>query len=229
MMFDKNIYVTGNLGKIGLIGSKQQTIRWVVDDIMQSDTVTFPTHSFSLVGTDIPFDLNITESESGILTEKLRTGNWHHRQFHPFASVSSIGEDAEYICENTSRHVYGEHSPMARMIEMDTTFVSIGLHPRLCCSNVHHAELVMGVPYRYTKEFIHPVVTKSGDVEKQKFYMFVTREGVERDKNRKIFEGFMKKVHCFKYNKGYVYMYSMREFHEHVTNLMRRDINIWLR
>ena len=39
------------------------------------------------------------------------------------------------------------------MLKINTKYVSIGLPPRLTCSYIHHAEMMMGVPYRYTKEF----------------------------------------------------------------------------
>ncbi len=117
------IYVTGNLGMLGRSRvSKESTLRIhvnalldAVDVVGEKGTVVFPTHSFSLVGADTPFDPENTPSESGPLTEALRQIA-DDRQMHPYASVSAIGKDATRICHHTSRHVYGEHSPMQRMI-----------------------------------------------------------------------------------------------------------------
>ena len=37
---------------------------------------------------------------------------------------------------------------------------------------IHHIEQLMGVPYRYTKEFNHPVL-RNGIIQYEPFYLFV--------------------------------------------------------
>ena len=51
-------------------------------------------------------------------------------------------------------------------------YISIGKHPRDTTSVIHHVEMLMGFPYRYIKEFIHPVLLE-GKVVKEPFYMNV--------------------------------------------------------
>ena len=57
------------------------------------------------------------------------------------------------------------------MIELKTKFISFGIPINENCSQVHHAEFNMGVPYRYIKEFEKNKDWKK--IYKDKFYLFV--------------------------------------------------------
>ena len=232
------VYVTGNLAALGVaegISNKLAILEMhykALENVLgKSGTIAFPTHSFSLCNTTNEFDLHNTVSESGILSEFLRQQHGAIRQFHPFSSISAIGKNALDICADTTRHAYGPFSPTARLIEADAKFVSIGMKPELTCSNVHHSEFCMGVPYRYSKEFMHPVV-RSQISSHEPFYLFVTYLNIElrRDSNRKIFKYFRKNHEISNkiVDRGNIYCYSMLDFHESTLDLMRQDIYAWL-
>ena len=191
-------------------------------------TLAVSTASFSLCNTDNVFDVLKTPSEMGSLTEYLRTRQGSIRSFHPFSSYAAIGKNANYICENTSRHSVGPNSPNARLLELDAQYLSIGLPPSRVSMVIHHIEEMMGVPYRYTKEFNHPVL-RDGGVENELFYLFVRYidSDVEDDLDLKVFpyfhsQGFKTKEENL--GRGKVYFYSMNDFYLSTVKLLTKDI-----
>ena len=117
------------------------------------------------------------------------------------------------------------------MASSDTLSISIGLHPRHTCSTVHHVEQLLAVPYRYTKEFLHPVM-RDGVTSIEPYYLLVWYRdcGIERSNTKWIFqrldEAALVKRHPL--GAGTVYSYPMQQFVSNVTDLMAEDIYIWL-
>lgn len=195
-------------------------------------TLVVPTASASLCNTETPYDPARTRSEMGAFTEYVRRLPGAVRSFHPFVSYTAIGPAAEAVCGNVSRHAYGPETPEARLIERGALSVSVAMHPRLTCSVVHHIEMAMGVPYRYPKEYIHPVV-RGGAVLREPFYQYVWyREcGIERDMNVRLFAGFEAKHRVLKADvgRGALFSYRIAEFYRHAVGMFRDDIYAWLR
>lgn len=232
------VYVTGNFGRLGRYQTtdKMLLLQGHLDAIREligpDGTLVVPTHSWSLCNTDIPFDPEQTASETGPFTEFVRALPGAVRQFHPFSSSTALGRDALAICADTSRHVYGPESPFQRLIDRDALYVSVGQPMERSISLVHHIELVMGVPYRYSKEFFHPCRI-GGSLGYENFYVYVTRSGcpIERDGNVKIMNeyrnrGFSRKVPL---GRSFMEAVSCREFYDLITKYFSRDIYAWLR
>lgn len=199
---------------------------------LKEGTLSVATSSTSIINTDIPFDIENTPSDVGVFTEYLRKKDGAIRSFHPFESCAAIGKEAKEICMNTSRHAFGPETPEARLIERDAICVSIGLPPPQTCSTVHHIEMAMGVPYRYPKEYIHPVV-RNGIVKYEPFYRYAWyREcNIKRNGLKKIFKHFTDsgyKINKTSLGRGFVYSYSLSEFYRSTTKLMSKDIFVWL-
>ena len=196
-------------------------------------TIVVSTSSTFLCNTDTPFDLKKTPSERGVLTEYIRNMKGALRSFHPFVSHTAIGKNAEMICGNVSRQAYGPGTPKERMLALDTLYVSVGLTPNLTCSLVHYIEFVMGVPYRYVKEFIHPVV-RDRKIAYEPFYLYVhyLECEVKRDLNVKIFDRFRNsgnKIEETVLGRGKIYSYSMKDFYKSTIKAFQDDIYIWLK
>lgn len=232
------LYVTGNLGNLGFhkerdkstaLESHHHAIRSAIGN---DGTMVVPTHSFSLCNTSRPFHVKTTPSETGPLTEYVRQQPDSVRQFHPFSSVTAQGGKAADICGECTRHVYGPNTPFSRMIESNAWCVSIGLPPHRTSTIVHHMELVMGVPYRYTKEFMHPV-WRDGQLRTEPFYLFVIyrQAQVERDKNLKIFQHPLLRecVREARVGMSSIWAYRMTDFATAVSECMTRDIYTWTR
>lgn len=231
------VYITGNFGRPGNFGApnKELLLKAHLDTILAvigvKGTLIVPTHSFSLVRTNLVFDVANTRSEMGPFTEFVRVQDSTVRQFHPFSSHSAYGFDAPFICTKNSRHVFGPHSPFQRMIDADALYVSVGQSMEQTISLVHHAEFSMGVPYRYTKEFIHPCLI-NGVIRNELFYLHVTHHDCDiiRDKNKKIMEDFKSKhvLNRAKMGRSFVEAISTKSFYENTLELMRKDIYSWV-
>ncbi|MDF1815516.1 MAG: AAC(3) family N-acetyltransferase [Verrucomicrobiales bacterium] len=232
-----SVYVTGNFGALGIHESRSKEgclsgmLTSLVNTVAESGTIIVPTHSFSLCNSTEVFDCLSTPSERGPFTEYVRGHASSVRQFHPFASLSAFGSRAFQICSDTTRHAYGPNTPFDRLLDLDAWGVSVGMEARLTCSIVHHFEQLMAVPYRYTKEFIHPVC-RDGETRGEPFYLFVCYQGCEiaRDRNRKLFEalemrGGLKSVSL---GAGEVHAYRLRALWDVAKEMMSKDIYNWL-
>ena len=199
---------------------------------LSQGTIVVSTASDSLYNTDIPFDIENTPSERGVLTEYIRSHPESVRSFHPFLSYTAIGAHSSQICRNVSRHAYGLETPKDRMLKLGALYLSVGLEPRLTCSYVHHLEMLMGVPYRYTKEFEHPVV-RGDKVNRELFYSFLWYYGVdlERNVNINIFKNYQKMGYIINESPlgcGKVYGYNVVDFCDSTAKFLRDNIYGWL-
>jgi len=195
---------------------------------LSAQTLVVATSSHSLCNTDIPFDIENTRSEMGALTEFIRCQPGSIRSNHPFGSYTAIGNQANYICSNNSLHVYGPHSPKARMLELGTQLVNFGVHPYDATTVIHHAEFMAGVPYRYAKEFWHPIL-RNGVVENQHFYMHVRylQSNIVRNIALKMYPAFFEAGHQFQevgLGQGKVYSFSMNEFYDTAMSVFKDDL-----
>lgn len=195
-------------------------------------TLCVHTGDQSLCNTDRVFNLDTSPSyQMGMFSEHVRLKSESVRSFHPFINYSAVGKDAGAITENVSRHVWGAETPKARLIDSDAICVSVGIHPRLTCSTIHHVEMVMGVPYRYTKEFLQPV-ERAGRVTVEPFYSFVCYMAceIDRNKNQKVFGTFQEgyEVREVALSRGSVFGYSVRDFYKSATASLRDNIFEWL-
>lgn len=199
---------------------------------LSQGTLIVSTSSTNLSNTDTVFDLDNTPSERGVLTEFIRKLPETIRSFHPFHSYAAIGKDAKLIVSNVSRHAFGPDTPEERLINMNALCISVGLPVTATCTTVHHIEFLIGVPYRYTKEFLHPVL-RDKLIRHELFYMYVNYRQCEINRNRgvKIFQAFYDagfKVHKETLGRGSIYSYSLAEFYESTMNAFKDDIYIWL-
>lgn len=196
-----------------------------------SGTIAMPASTINLCNTDIPFDVDQTPSHRvGVLAEYFRTLPGTKRSFHPFVSIAANGPLAGDIVDNVARHAFGPETPQDRMLKLGARTVSIGHTPRWTATTVHHVEHLMAVPYRYTKEFMHPVV-RDGETHVEPFYRFVMYRdiGVERDANEKLFALINDELDVVEADvgRGKVYAYEMNRFYDLATREFAKDIYVW--
>jgi len=195
---------------------------------LSKGTIVVSTGTNSLCNTDIVFDVKNTPSETGSLTEFIRNHPMAVRSFHPFSSYAAIGKQANYICENITRHSVGPNTPEARLLELNAKYLSLGLHPVHTSTLIHHIEKTMGVPYRYTKEFIHPVL-RNGKKVYEPFYMNLKYLECNAVMNleKKIYPFFKEcgyKIKEEKLGRGKIYFFSMNELYSSAIKLMSNDL-----
>lgn len=232
------IFVSGDLTRLGRgeFKDKNETLDSFYDALKSATgkdlTIVVPTFSQKLANTDVPFEPKKTPTELGVFPNYILQKSESVRSFHPFTSFTAIGAKAEYICGGKTRFPYGIDSPYDRILSLEKPVaVSIGLEPRLTCSLVHHAEFNMHVPYRYIKEFDHPVKI-SESIESERFYMHVVYRELDekRNLNKKFFENFEKsnEIKNCSLGKSHNYSYDMRALYESAIALLKEDIYSWM-
>lgn len=195
-------------------------------------TIFVPTATANLCNTTVVFDPAATPSQDmGVFSEYVRTRKCAVRSIHPFWSVAGIGPHAQEILGSVPRHAYGYGSVWQKFVDLDILGINIGKSPHFSISVIHYIETVIGVPYRYTKEFIHPVL-RDGKVSREPFYLSVVYRDCDilRNKNVKIFENFKKfgSLNEVKIGRGHAWSFSHAEFFRVTTKLFLSDIYCWL-
>ena len=233
----KTVYVTSDLtrlrqfedkGKKAVLEAHHRALSALVG---ATGTIVVPTGTINLCNTETVFDPHRTPSyQVGVLSEYLRQMPDAKRSFHPFVSYAAIGPNAGRIVEGVSRHAFGPETPEARMVDLDALSVSVGLYPRYSCSTLHQVEQVMAVPYRYVKEYMHPVV-RDGNVVREPFYQYVWYRDadIKRNYGKWIFQRFTEdhEIGRVEIGRGRIFSYSMREFVATACTMVREDPYIW--
>ncbi|EAH8152688.1 AAC(3) family N-acetyltransferase [Campylobacter lari] len=171
------VFIAGNLANFGRFNSnnKKDLLDLIIESIMQASneksTIMTQTMSFQICNTDIPFH-RYTWANLGAFGNYLLNLDGSIRSLHPFASYTAFGKNAK-ICNCQIPFAYGLQSPYDNMLKYDNILmISMGMKPNLTCSIVHHAEFNMHVPYRYIKEFNHPIQIND-EITYKKFYLHV--------------------------------------------------------
>jgi aminoglycoside 3-N-acetyltransferase len=233
------VFVTSDLARLmrfeqpGAAAALDAHLRAFRELLGPDGTLFVPTSSLDLCNTETVFDLQATPSyQMGAFSEFVRTREGAVRSFHPFWSVTGLGPAAEPMLGDISRHAYGFNSVFQRFVDADVLAVAIGKHPRFAVPVIHHIETVVGVPYRYNKEFIHPV-RREGQVVREPYYLAVTRRDSDlvRDTNRTIFSHFVETngpLREVEIGRGRAWSFSHKAFFETTARLLSKDIYAWL-
>nr|MBI3612742.1 AAC(3) family N-acetyltransferase [Nitrospirota bacterium] len=168
-------------------------LREVADD---QTTIVMSTASIYLCGSGEDFILETSPCDTGLLNEHMRTQPGTKRSLHPFVSYSANGPRAEALTARISKSGYGVESPMERMVATDARALHIGIPARFSPSVVHHVEQLVGVPYRYYKEFPNRVFA-GGQYVGTDYLLYVRNldADIEKDRNIRLFGGFMEQGH----------------------------------
>lgn len=235
----ESLYVTGNVSRLGRVRipkeKKLEGLHRALNEIIGDEGSIFsPAASMNLCNTDIPFDINKTPSnEMGPLAEYLRLLPNASRSPHPFWSIAGSGKNA-YLLEEVSRHAYGLGSPWTHLLDLNTRQVNFGLHPSKAVTLIHHIETLVGVPYRYNKEFFHPIVN-GDEVKRENFYLSVMYLNSDIQKRVKLNEHFFKELESkgllseTKHESGLrIWSFLMRDFYNITTPFFMEDIYTYL-
>lgn len=172
------VFLTGDWAFAARLGlRKKDALDYIYERIVQetgAETIVFPTATMNLCNTEVPFDRAKTPScGMGAMSEHLRKHVNAERSEHPFWSAGAIGKYADEIVLEVSRHAFGTESVWDRLCNIDAVQITIGKPLGYALTTIHHCEAISCVPYRYTKEFIHPVVSKDGSLYRYAAYMSV--------------------------------------------------------
>lgn len=234
------VFVAGDLAAIGKFDStdKNELLNAITNSIFKASndkaTIMTQTMSFQICNTNIPFKRDTWANLGAFGNFLLRQKN-SIRSFHPFASYTALGVNAQ-ICDTKTPFAYGLKSPYANALDFDDfTMISIGKEPNLTCSIVHHVEFITHVPYRYIKEFTHPVQWQNDEIEYKKFYLQVLYKeyvNLQRNLNVKIFKYFKEKfkgeIKSVPLGRNFIHFYDLKAFYKSCIECFLKDIYVWM-
>ncbi|WP_300701627.1 AAC(3) family N-acetyltransferase [uncultured Campylobacter sp.] len=232
------VFMAGNFANLGMFDSRNKLD--LLDSVSETvfkaskDNATIMTQSmsFQICNTDIPYE-RYTWANLGAFSNYLLNKKNSIRSNHPFASYTALGKNA-YICDTSTPFAYGIKSPYDNMLKFDNIkMFSVGMPPNITCSIIHHAEFNMHVPYRYIKEFYHPIKIDDKIIRKN-FYLHVLYKeymAMKRNLNIKFFKYFKEKGNSIKeinLGKNKIYIYDYKKFYESSIELLLKDIYSWM-
>lgn len=233
-----NLFITSNLTQMKhLRMQKELKLKLILDSIKETMgknyTIFTPTSTLNLVNTKEIFDIEKTKSfKMGPLSEYIRNQN-SVRSLHPYWSISAIGKNKQLL-KNVSTHAYGHGSPWTIMLNEDFTQLNIGIHPSRAVTLIHHIETIVGVPYRFNKEFEHKIKV-GGSITNKKFYMSVFFKSIPIQKKIKLNEHYFKELNKnnklnYSINRFGLEMWSfkMKDFFNLATEMFKKDIYCYL-
>lgn len=232
---NKNIFITSNLSKLAKINLKNEIklqilIRALKKSVGKNFTIFFPSATLNLVGKNKIFDPKLSPSfQMGSLTEFVRLNEKITRTEHPFWSVIAIGKNQK-ILKNISKHAFGYGSPWTKMIEKNALQINLDIEPWKAISLVHYVETVIGVPYRYNKEFTHKLKINNKTIKKRFYLSSIFKSPkILKKKMRNInFFNILKKkkkinLYKNKYNQK-IWSFKMRDFFDTAVEEFNKDI-----
>lgn len=150
----------------------EQIIASLLERVGPAGTLLLPLFNFDFAK-GIPFDIRSTPSRMGALTEMGRLWPGAVRTGHPIYSFAAIGQRAELFRDVANRSGYGLDSPFAMIREMNGQIGVIDLPDQESMTFYHHVEEMLGVSYRYHKEFTGLYTDDGGDTAERTFSLFV--------------------------------------------------------
>lgn len=231
------VFIAGNIAALGRSNTlkKKELLNSIYSSIMEVSkdiTIVVPSLTMNLCNTDKVFSKNIYTNMGAFSNFIIQMDN-SIRSIHPFASYTAIGKNAKFICGRETPYPYGLDSPYDNILKLKKPLmISIGMEPNLTCSIIHHVEFNMHVPYRYIKEFYHPVKIDE-DIKYKNFYLHVLYKDLneKRNLNIKAFSSFKNNGHDIiekNIGKSKLYSYSLKELYDNSIQLYQNNIYTWL-
>ena len=227
------IFINPEIYKFGLYKDAKKSEDYFIDfySILKSlvgknGTLCMNSYTFNTLRNNEPFNYNSHQCTSGKLSEILLKDKKSVRSIHPVFSVSAVGKNAKYICNNNSRHNYGFNSPYLKFTECNGKILNLGMNPWQNPFN-HVAEFLIGVPYYYNK-YTNIKYLKNGKKNKLSFSSFVRylnyeliedfsiiKKEIQRLKivnKQKLGEGYIFSMNSNKYLQACIKMLSKNQF-----------------
>ena len=134
-------------------------------------TIAVPTFNFAFA-TGEPYDPVETPSEGmGVFSEYVRQQPEARRTTHPMQSLAVVGYRADDIVSQDTPSAFDTGSSFELLLEFDFKILLLGAEIN-AVSLLHYSEQRVEVPYRYWKNFIGEVKTKT-DWQARTYRMFV--------------------------------------------------------
>lgn len=119
------------------------------------------------------FDYYKTSSQTGALGNTALKRKDFKRTKHPIYSFAVWGKGQEELCAMENKDAWGDGTPFSYMQEHQGKGLIIGLADTHGLTSKLHIEQVVGVPYRYIKNFTAPYTDENGVTTERTYSMNV--------------------------------------------------------
>lgn len=153
--FDSDVFLDSLISKIG-----------------ESGTLLIPTFNWSFCKGDM-FDYHRTPSKTGALGNRALKRPDFTRTKHPLYSFAVWGNEKEYLAEIDPKASFGEGTIFDFLYKKKAKALVISLPPLAGLTFIHHIEKMVGVPYRYEKDFTASYKASDGIVSEKTYSMYV--------------------------------------------------------
>ena len=231
------LYIAGNIFNFGLKKNEvhlfcNNLLKYAQKKIGSSGGIIVPTATLNLIKSKKIFDKKKTQSFTmGVFSEFIRKHKKSSRSDHPLWSFSGIGKNVKKVLHKVSYSAYGEESVFERLLNFKTYFICLG-EPNTAIGMIHYVENLIGVPYRYNKEFYIKVKSKNRTIFKYTLLgVRFKSKNMIGDGNKEITNQ-LKKMGTFKFvrlRKGVIYFCEYKKIIKNLKIIFRKNPRIWLK
>lgn len=173
------VYVVSDMLELGKVCRNQgnklvlnELIVALQDMVGDEGTLLFPTFNWDFCK-GIAFDIKNTPVKTGALPKAALKREDFQRTAHPLYSFAVWGKHSKELLKNNARDAFGPGTIFEKMYEWNAKVLVIGLSPLAGVTYIHHVEQMVGVPYRYNKEFTADYIDVEGNCSVQSYFMYV--------------------------------------------------------
>ncbi len=229
------VYLSTQLYGIGILkgtSSRTEYLEGIYSALIavigSNGTIVVPTFTQQVGRFGLPFELEKTESLTGIFGEYIRARTESERSLHPVFSVSAIGPAAKEICANISPVAFGAESAFDRLVKCGAKAVCMGFdyYSGHIVSLMHLVETAFAVPYYYNKLVCSPVIA-NGEVVEKPFVINVKYLGLNCDFNFKSYIDSLaqlKAIQTAQIGRGYIHAVDAKVMFDTGVSLLKEDV-----
>lgn len=156
----------------GVEGGPQTVIDALVTVLGPEGTLITPRFNFDFSTHGTAWDIRNTPSQTGIISEFVRKDPRSFSVFHPIYSFCIIGKNAKKLAQNRYKGSYSKDSIFYKLRILDAKILQIDRVYK-GTTMFHHVEEMLGVDYRYFKNFTGIVTDENGRSYEDKFNIYV--------------------------------------------------------
>ena len=156
----------------GVEGGPQTVIDALISTLGNEGTLIVPRFNFDFCTYSTPWDIRTTPSHMGIITEFVRKDPRSFSVFHPIYSFSIIGKHAKELVKHRYKGSYSKDSIFYKLRILDAKILQIDRVYK-GTTMFHHVEEMLGVDYRYIKNFTGIVTDENGKSYEDTFSIYV--------------------------------------------------------
>jgi aminoglycoside 3-N-acetyltransferase len=152
------IFVHSNIGLFGNYTKYNPSEMWLQELMLAVSpygAVFVPTFTYSFCRGEA-YNRDATPSNMGVFAEYVRTRGGVKRSIDPCYSVAGIGGDCvEYMLGGYISNSFSESSFFGKFLQAEGKIVNLNLNAG--STFIHYVERMLGVDYRFDKEFVGPI------------------------------------------------------------------------